>query len=155
MKELQEVIDKVEVKKELEDQKLIAIEQYKEISTSRRHYSNLRFALFPVYFAIQYGLIQLVISSNSKSEEILPLFVLSLCGLLITYVFWTIESRIGMYYKMLEATGHDVEEMLGLEQKVMAKWGKKHFLNNTKLAIGTTYILFAIYWILLTIMHYI
>ncbi len=148
------MIEKIEIKQEMDDQTLIAIEQYKEISTSRRHYSNLRFALFPVYFAIQYGIIQLVITDN-KAEETVPLYVLSLCGILISYVFWTIESRIGMYYQMLEENGSRIEELLGMNQKVMKTWGKKSFLNNTKLSIAITYITFTFYWIVMTILYFI
>lgn len=148
------MIEKVEFKSDMDEQTLIAIEQYKEISTSRRHYSSLRFALFPVYFAIQYGIIQLVISDN-QAEETVPFYVLSLCGILISYVFWTIESRIGMYYQMLEENGSRIEELLGMNQKVMKTWGKKNFLNNTKLSIAVVYIAFTFYWFVMTFLYFI
>lgn len=48
------------MKEDLDLKSLLLLEQYKEIKQSRRHYSSLRFALFPVYFVVQFGLLQVV-----------------------------------------------------------------------------------------------
>ncbi|SOC18067.1 hypothetical protein SAMN05880501_11030 [Ureibacillus xyleni] len=137
---------------ELDTKKQLALEQYKEIKASRRHYSNLRFALFPVYFAIQFGLVQ--VAQKSTDEELLfSNFVMPICGILLTYVFWTIETRINVYYKDLELTGNILEDYLEFEHKMMHKYSKKSFLNNTKLSIGVVYTVFFLYWLIVLSME--
>lgn len=131
---------------ELDYKKALALEQYKEIKASRRHYSNLRFALFPVYFVVQFGLVQLAVK---KSSDVLLFaeYIMPMCGLLVTYVFWTIETRITLYYKDLEQTGDIIEDYLGFDNKVMVNYSKQSFLSNTKLSIKAVYMIFLLYWI--------
>lgn len=130
---------------ELEPKKAMALEQYKEVKASRRHYSNLRFALFPVYFVVQFGLIQLALKKSTESL-LFPELIMPVCGLLVTYVFWTIESRITLYYKDLEQIGNDLEEYLEFDQKVMVNYSKQTILSNTKLSIKVVYGIFLLYW---------
>lgn len=136
---------------ELDHKKVMALEQYKEVKASRRHYSNLRFALFPVYFVVQFGLIQLALK-DSTQNLLFPELIMPLCGLLITYVFWTIESRITIYYSDLEQIGNRLEEYLEFEQRVMANYSKQTFLSNTKLSIKLVYGIFLLYWFSVLIM---
>lgn len=139
---------------ELDAQQQLLIEQYKEIKASRRHYSSLRFALFPVYFVAQFGLMQLAGADLNLNEYVIKL-LLPIGGILITYVFWTIEERINVYYKDLEIIGDQIEDLLGFDDhKVMHKLGKRKFSNNTKLSIRVVYIcftLFMIAWLVLGI----
>lgn len=71
---------------ELDYKKALELEQYKEIKASRRHYSNLRFALFPVYFVVQFGLVQLAVKKSSDAL-LFAEYIMPICGLLVTYVF--------------------------------------------------------------------
>ncbi len=136
---------------ELDHKKVVALEQYKEVKTSRRHYSSLRFALFPVYFVVQFGLVQ-ILSKESADILLFPELVMPICGLLVTYVFWTIESRITIYYKDLEQIGNNLEEYLELDQKVMVNYSKQTILSNTKLSIKLVYGIFLLYWLVMLIM---
>lgn len=131
---------------ELDYKKALALEQYKEIKASRRHYSNLRFALFPVYFVVQFGLVQLAVKKSSDAL-LFAEYIMPMCGLLVTYVFWTIETRITLYYKDLEQTGDIIEDYLGFDNKVMVNYSKQSFLSNTKLSIKAVYTIFLLYWI--------
>ncbi|MFC4410324.1 hypothetical protein ACFOZY_07805 [Chungangia koreensis] len=132
---------------EVDHNKLLLLEQYKEIKASRRHYSSLRFALFPVYFVVQFGLMQLAGKDLNINEYFIKL-LLPIGGILITYVFWTIEERINVYYKDLEVIGDQIEDLLGFdEHKVMHKLGKRKFSNNTKLSIRVVYICFMVFMI--------
>lgn len=132
---------------EVDPKKQLLLEQYKEIKASRRHYSSLRFALFPVYFVVQFGLMQLAGKDLNINEYFIKL-LLPIGGLLVTYVFWTIEERINVYYKDLEVTGDQIEDLLGFEEhKVMHKLGKRKFSNNTKLSIRVVYISFMVFMV--------
>ena len=107
---------------------------------------NLRFALFPVYFVVQFGLVQLAVKKSSDAL-LFAEYIMPICGLLVTYVFWTIETRITIYYKDLEQTGDFIEEYLGFDNKVMVNYSKQSFLSNTKLSIKAVYTIFLLYWI--------
>ncbi|HWL13359.1 MAG TPA: hypothetical protein VNQ57_10250 [Ureibacillus sp.] len=131
---------------EFEPKKAVALEQYKEVKASRRHYSNLRFALFPVYFVVQFGLLQIAFKEDIKGL-LFPELVMPICGILVTYVFWTIESRITLYYKDLEQIGNHLEEYLEFERKIMVNLSKQSILNNTKLSIKIVYGTFLLYWL--------
>ena len=130
---------------ELESKKAIALEQYKEVKASRRHYSSLRFALFPVYFVVQFGLVQLALKESTETL-LFPELIMPICGLLVTYVFWTIESRITIYYKDLEQIGNILEEYLEFDQRMMINYSKQTFFSNTKLSIKIVYGVFLLYW---------
>lgn len=136
---------------EMDYKKVVALEQYKEVKASRRHYSNLRFALFPVYFVVQFGLIQLALKGSTQNL-LFPELIMPVCGLLVTYVFWTIESRITIYYKDLEQIGNQLEEYLEFDQKIMVNYSKQTILSNTKLSIKLVYGIFFLYWLVVLIM---
>lgn len=136
---------------ELNEKKQLALEQYKEIKASRRHYSNLRFALFPVYFVVQFGLVQAAFKGSEGKELLFSNFIMPVCGILVTYVFWTIEARIGMYYKELETIGKKLESYLEFDHKMMEKFSKRSFLSDTKRSIRTVYGVFCIYWFIVLV----
>lgn len=137
---------------ELDGKKMLALEQYKEIKASRRHYSNLRFALFPVFFVVQSGVLQISLKSM-KNELLFQDFIQSGAGILVTYGFWTIENRIRDYYIELETAGHQIEELLEFDHKMMEKYSKTTFFNSTKLSIKTVYAVFMIYWVVTFILQ--
>lgn len=142
------------MKEDLDLKSLLLLEQYKEIKQSRRHYSSLRFALFPVYFVVQFGLLQVVGKDLNVPEFFTTL--LPFAGILITYVFLTIEERINFYYRDLKKIGDKIEDILGYDQfKVTHKLSKRNFFNNTKLSIRIVYICFAIFWLAMGIIQFI
>lgn len=131
---------------EFDPKKALALEQYKEVKASRRHYSNLRFALFPVYFVVQFGLVNIGVKKSSDGL-LLTQYIMPICGILVTYVFWTIETRITLYYKDLEQVGNVLEEYLEFKNKMMINYSKQTILSNTKLSIKVVYGIFLMYWI--------
>ena len=127
---------------EFENEKEIIIEKYKEVSANRRHYSALRFALLPFYFAIQGA----IAKEAFGGEDTLPFYLCSISGMISTYVFLTIERRISEYYSHLEEVGAKLEEELNLGEKMFVNWPKSKFLSNTKRSINFTYLLCATSW---------
>lgn len=119
----------------------VVMDQYKETASHRRHYSNLRFALFPVYFAIQYGLVQLAFKVESNA---LPIAIYAIAGVLTTYVFWTIEERILEYYNHLSEVGKELERrIIG---RMMTDWPKQTFKSDTRKSIKVVYFVFCVFW---------
>ncbi|MBP1934719.1 hypothetical protein [Ammoniphilus resinae] len=129
---------------EFENEKEIIIEKYKEVSANRRHYSALRFALLPFYFAIQGA----IAKEAFGKEDSLPFYLCSISGIITTYVFLTIERRISDYYSHLEDVGAKLEEQLNLGEKMFVNWPKSKFLSNTKQSINFSYFLCATFWVI-------
>ena len=128
---------------------------YKEINDYRRHYSHLRFALFPIYLTTQYGLIRIYIQPASGNICMPQEILIALTGMLITYVFWTIERRIISYYTYLKNMGSEMEADLGY--KLISEWpqdANKNIIRNTEFSISITFIIATIFW-LSTICNYI
>ncbi|WP_027726318.1 hypothetical protein [Tuberibacillus calidus] len=125
-----------------ESNKTFILEKYKEVSNNRRHYSSLRFALLPFYFAIQGWIIQ---AAFDKSH--LPLAIYALIGILSTYVFWTIEERILEYYTHLEKVAANIEKQLEIDVKMFVTWPKSTFRSNTRWSIRTTYFVCMTFWV--------
>ncbi|HWL25836.1 MAG TPA: hypothetical protein VNR38_19150 [Ureibacillus sp.] len=147
------MIEKHEI--DIDTETVVIIEQYKEHSASRRHYSNLRFALFPVYLTVQYGILQFYLSTSSESELAIPGYIIPICGTIISFVFLTIENRINLYYKILESSLDQLEFILGLKQKIKKKSAKNHLLNYTRFSMGLLYTLFLVFWLVMSILHFI
>jgi hypothetical protein len=121
---------------------------YKEINDYRRHYSNLRFALFPIYLTTQYGLIRVNIQPADANFCIPFEILLGLSGILITYVFWTIERRVISYYNYLKNIGCELELKLGY--RLVSDWpveANQNIIRNTELSITVTFIIAAIFWL--------
>jgi hypothetical protein len=125
-----------------EDELSVIMDQYKETVSNRRHYSNLRFALFPVYFAIQYGLVQLAFKVESNS---LPIAIYAVAGILSTYVFWTIEERILQYYEHLTVVGEELEQKIS--GRLISNWPKSTFKSDTRRSIQFVYLVFFLFWL--------
>lgn len=125
-------------------QREVIIEKYKEVSANRRHYSALRFALLPFYFAIQGA----IANAAFGKLDSFPFYLCSFAGIISTYVFLTIERRISEYYSHFEQVGAKLEEQLNLGEKMFDNWPQSKFLSNTKLSINSTYFLCASFWII-------
>jgi hypothetical protein len=62
--------------------------EYKEISITLRHYSNLRFLIIPLYFAINGGM--LVAFQNDKLRDIPHIYlIVGAVPMLLAWVFAT------------------------------------------------------------------
>jgi hypothetical protein len=121
---------------------------YKEINDYRRHYSHLRFALFPIYLTTQYGLIRIYIQPVGGNICMPQEILIGLTGMLITYVFWTIEKRIISYYNYLKNIGSEMEAELGY--RLISDWpqdANKKIIRNTEFSISITFIIAIIFWI--------
>ena len=126
---------------------------YREINLYRRHYSQLRFAVFPLYLAIQAGLLRFSFSYPDNVQSYIPLeYLFSGAGIFLTCVFWTIEYRILRYYNYLCNVGSFIEEEYGQGYNMITEWpgnsnkNSEFLLKGTKYFIIATYFFFIVYW---------
>lgn len=88
--------------------------EYTEVNHNIRHYSNLRFTIFAVYFAVLSGVVLVSISSNQILPSA-PKLVRAL-GLLITIFFWYYQERASQFYEHFADRGMELERLLGYQQ---------------------------------------
>ncbi|RAL24162.1 hypothetical protein [Thermoflavimicrobium daqui] len=141
----------LEQSKNIGEEEYLLVEQYKDITASRQHYSSLRFALLPVFLAIQGAILNSAINIKADQAIQIPIYLFALAACLITYVFWTIEERINLYYQQLESIGAELEDLLGYQVKMIKKWSKTSFSNNTKLSIRIIHFSFPVVWLYIVI----
>lgn len=79
-----------------EPEKFIAryLQEYAELCASHRHYSNLRFAVFTVFFAVLGGLATVAFGLNAPQQPTYAALLAQVLGLLIIYIFWRFEENI-------------------------------------------------------------
>lgn len=126
---------------------------YREINLYRRHYSQLRFAIFPLYLAIQAGLLRFSFSYPDNVQSYIPLeYLFSGAGIFLTCVFWIIEYRILRYYSYIYKVGCSIEETYGQGYNMITKWpgnskeDSELLLKGTNYSIIATYFFFIVYW---------
>jgi hypothetical protein len=100
-----------------------------EINNNRRHYSNLRFAIFSVYFAvlggvssISFGLIE--IKSSNPINPIGIIFWARLGGLLFTLVFFWFEILCALNLLHYQRIAKELPQMY----RKATIWERRRFL---------------------------
>lgn len=92
--------------------------EYTEVNNNRRHYSNLRFAIFSVYFAVLGGLVSVAfgvveIKSSSQGSAIL---VAKIAGLLFTVIFFSFDILCELNRRHFGEIAKELEDLLGYRQ---------------------------------------
>jgi hypothetical protein len=119
----------------IEDSKLIVEglrHEYTEICNSNRHYSNLRFAILTVCFAIMGGLLKILFDSPlcSTNPKIVSLKVV---GIVTALIFGIFELYCLNYILTFIENAKDLESKLGYKQ----------FENRENKILKTKYLKFA------------
>lgn len=90
-------------------------DEYKEVSSNLRHYSNLRFAIFTVLLAIQIGLMGFG-SDWIAQTPVVPPIAANIGGLIATFVFWVFHERVVAYREIFVQRAIYLETELGYNQ---------------------------------------
>ncbi|MFZ5902097.1 MAG: hypothetical protein ACOYZ8_00910 [Chloroflexota bacterium] len=90
-------------------------QEYVDASQNYRHYSNLRFAIFTIYFAVIAGIIVIAFNNDNRFT---PYAIQSakIGGLLITLVFWNYQERASMMTTHFAKVAKELEHSLGYNQ---------------------------------------
>lgn len=101
--------------------------EYTQINEDIRHYSNLRFAIFTVYFAALGGLISVAFGlfevKAGNPEQVM--FWGRVGGLLVTLLFFYYEVRIQSFINHSFRRGRELEPLLGYKRiSTRPSWGK-------------------------------
>lgn len=131
------------------DPNLVA--HYTELCSAFRHYSNLRFAVFAVFFALQGGVVQSVITAIQAAQSFIEI-ASKIVGLLICLIFWFFENVIISYINFLDDQLETVEKKLGYS--IYTSRGVRRSFRFIKISVATNlvYGVIAIFWLLLFFM---
>lgn len=121
--------------------------EYSEASNNRRHYSNLRFAVLSVCFAVLGGLSSVAfeiveIKSPSPSHVVLGARI---GGFIFTVFFFSFEILCVLYLCHFERIAKELEDQLGYKQLTMRKL--QRYMPGVFLAWGM-YLLLIVFWLI-------
>jgi hypothetical protein len=90
-------------------------DEYVEVNLNIRHYSNLRFAVFSVFFLVMGGIVTIAFGDGQYAPFAVKFAKLG--GLLVTFVFWSFEERISQLFRYFRKSAAKLEENgLGYQQ---------------------------------------
>lgn len=119
-------------------------DEYTEVSQNLRHYSNLRFAIFSVYFAVIAG-ISAITFSKGQFDETATQFA-KVGGLLITLVFWSFEERTGQIFEHFGRVAHQLEGLLGYSQ-LSTRPSAKFPVFGAEIITRLFFVLLTVFWV--------
>lgn len=124
---------------ELNNEEFLVI--YQEIASCIRHYSNLRFAVFTVFFGLIGGAFALL--SSDKQIPIYLYMGIKLVCLLSSVVFGFFEWRLAREMVHLELQASNIENKLNFEL-----FGhRKRLFIRTPVMTSTIYVGMFIFWL--------
>ena len=121
------------------------IHEYQECNNNLRHYSNMRFAEFTIFFVINAVLLNLI-SGGQKPPEPWLHQILCIMGLFFAVALFIMNKRQVSIWESLYKRAVKIEEILEYDQH--KKRPKKGIFNNRNTA-AAIYTLFGLLWILI------
>lgn len=118
--------------------------EYADVTENIRHYSNLRFVIFSVFFAVMGG-ITLLAFSDSGVTPLATRFA-KVGGLLVTLIFWVYEERASQMFSHFSKVGIELESKLGYRQISTRPPGKFPVLE-AKYVTRIFFVLWIAFWI--------
>jgi hypothetical protein len=131
-----------EEKKNLESLRL----EYAEANNNHRHYSNLPFAVFSVYFAVLGGLVSVafgIVEIKSPAQADV-MFWARIAGLLFTIMFFSFEILNELNLKHFRKVATELEDILGLRQFKTRRFSK---MPRAIYFTGFMYSMLIIFWL--------
>jgi len=90
-------------------------EEYKDLSDNMRLYTNMRFALLTLYFALTAGLATALFTVAPPLDDSLR-FALKIIGVIASGAFGVMEKRAADYWHHFRRRAVDLEKSLGYKQ---------------------------------------
>lgn len=118
--------------------------EYEDVTQNIRHYSNLRFVIFSVFFAVMGGIVVLAFSDSGVTQNT-PEYA-KVGGLLITLSFWAYEERAGQIFSHFRKVGIDLENKLAYRQ-ISSMPSAKFPILEAKYTTRLFFALWTIFWI--------
>ncbi len=90
-------------------------EEYLDLSTSIRHWGNMRFAQLTVFIALTAGMFAAVYHQDFAQSG-LPELMVKIGGCAVAVIFWRMDERVVQYWCSAKARAIQLEDTLGYGQ---------------------------------------
>jgi hypothetical protein len=140
-------MEKREKGRSVEEMKL----EYSEVNQNMRHYSNLRFTIFTVYFAVLTGVIIIAFGDN----RVLPYApkLARFFGLFLTLFFAYYHERASLVYQHFSSRGEALEKLLGYKQ-ITSMPHPKFKLLRFRYVTWFFFLLLSFFWIYMILFNW-
>lgn len=121
--------------------------EYLDVVENIRHYSNMRFVIFSVFFAVMGAVLVVVFSGQTSSNVSLYAKV---GGLLLTIVFWIYEERASEMFHHYRKVGIELESKLGYKQ-ISSTPAARFPVLEAKYTTRLFFFLWSVFWVVVLI----
>ena len=119
--------------------------EYSEVNHNHRHYSNLRFAAFTLYFVVLGGLLYFSYGGGTKLSSLSWWTVISrtqIIALLLTAAFFAFEIFCELTMRQLRKVASELEAALGFRQFGTGSFSAMLWASYSIWAVYAVFILF-------------
>lgn len=114
--------------------------EYTEAVQTIRHYANLRFALFSIFFAVIGGVG--IVAFGKGQFDVQAALVARIAGFVVIAIFWNYIERLGRLFEHFSSMAIEMERSLGYTQWTRRPWGP----------LFPGYVMFRLFFCLLTVL---
>lgn len=121
--------------------------EYAEVNNNHRHYSNLRFAAFTLYFVVLGGLLYFSYGGGTKLSSLswwTIIFWTKILAFLLTAIFFAIEIFCELTMRQLRKVAKEIEGGLGFRQ---FRTGSFSAMLWASYSIWVVYVAFILFWL--------
>ena len=118
-------------------------DEYLDVSSNMRVYTNMRFAQLTLFVAITAALLNVIIGDLGPSEPVGN--VLKIGGLLSALVFWVMEERAADFFHYYKRRAIEMEKALGYSQYTNRPQRKVFTATN---AVRMLFLAVGVYWLI-------
>ena len=118
--------------------------EYTEVVYNVRHYSNLRFAVFSIFFAVMAG-VGIVAFGKGQFDAHAALMA-RFSGMLIIMIFWMYEERCSQFFDHYTKVAAELERSLGYTQYI-TRPRPMRFVLEAKMVNRVFFLLLALLWL--------
>jgi len=115
-------------------------QEYSEAVQTIRHYANLRFALFSIFFAVIGGVG--IVAFGREQFDAQAAIVARIAGFVVIAIFWNYIERLGRLFEHFINVAVEVERSIGYTQWTRRPWGP----------FFAGYVMFRVFFCLLTVL---
>jgi hypothetical protein len=117
--------------------------EYEQVAQSLRHYSNLRFVMFAISFAVIGVVAHVAFSKGGFDEGAMK--VARAGGFLLVAMFWLYQERMSLWWNHYRRAAMDLERQLGYNPST-TEAAPLGFLPSVTLLTRVFYFLIFVFW---------
>jgi len=118
--------------------------EYTEAAQTIRHFSNLRFAIFTIFFAVMAGVGIVAFGKDQFDSQ--AAMVARVAGFFVIAIFWVYEERVSRYFDHHSRVVVELERSLGYTQ-YSTKPVMPRYLPDTIVVVRFFFFLFTLLWL--------